>query len=152
MILDYIKHYRLLNIVISLLFIIFIFLIININKILDSNDNFYYTKISDATGLKINQNIDIQGYNIGKLNSFKLNDDYKIILELKINPDIKLSKDSYLFIGMSSLFSSQKTLSIKQGIDDHYITNKGFLYNSQIGLDINKFLDFVSYYISSKIT
>ena len=152
MILDYIKHYRLLNIIIAFLFIIFIFLIININKILDSNDNFYYTKISDATGLKINQNIDMLGYNIGKLNSFKLNYDYKIILELKINPDIKLSKDSYLFIGMSSLFSSQKTLSIKSGIEDHYITNKGFLYNSQIGLDINKFLDFLSYYISSKIT
>ena len=151
MILDYIKNYKLCNIISSLLFILFILLIININSFFSSKDSFYYAKISDATGLKINQDIDMLGYKIGKLNSFKFNSDYKIILELKINPNIKLSKDSYLFIGMSSLFSSQKFLTIKPGIEDRYIKNKGFLYNSQIGLDINKFLDFLSYYISSKI-
>jgi len=151
LILDYIKNYKLFNVISSILFILFILFIININNIFHSNDNFYYTKISDASGLKVNQDVDILGYNIGKLNSFKLNSDYKIILELKINSHIKLSKDSYLFIGMSSLFSSQKTISIKTGINDVYIANKGFLYNSQIGLDINKILDFLSYYISSKI-
>ena len=115
-----------------------------------SSYNTFYTKISDATGLKINQKIDISGYGVGYLDDFYLNKDLKVVLKLKVRKDILVSKDSYMFISLVSLFSSAKNLTIKMGIGDNYIKDNSYLYNSQVGIDLNKFLDFLSYYLQEK--
>jgi ABC-type transporter Mla subunit MlaD len=148
--LGYFQKRKQINQLSALIFILSLIFILNFNFFDINTKNLYFTRIANASGVQLNQPVYFSGYPVGRVKSFKILDNYAILMAFEVDENIPISKDSYVFLGLSSLLSSNKIVLLKVGIEDNYIKNRGSLYDSKIGLDINKLIDLFSYYLSQQ--
>lgn len=146
--LGYFQKRKQVNQLSAVIFILLIVFILNLDVFSITRTNTYFTKITDINGIKPNQTIYLSGYPIGRVKSFTILNDYNILMAFEIDANIPIPKDSYSMFAISSLLSSQKLVLLKMGIEDNYLNNKDYLYNSKIGMDINQLIDLFSYYLS----
>lgn len=143
-----------LNIFIGTLLIILIIVstvVYNSKKISQESKhiNIYKVIISDATGIKINQPVDIGGYKVGYVSSIEI-DGFSPILTLRIDKGIEITSDSTIQVSTPSLLSSAKSVSIVNGINEELLQNNSYFVDSSVGVNIDQLLDMLEMYLNQK--
>ena len=125
---------------------IFIFFAYNNNGDSKNVNDGYTVKavFQNAEGIMKGSDIMIAGIKIGKIHDLVLNQEsYMAELELKINDDIKLPKDSLAAIVSSGIIGG-KYINIVPGSEEEMLGNNEVIHNTQSSLNlealIGKFL------------
>lgn len=78
-------------------------------------------KFDNVDGISSGSDVKISGIKIGSVNSFNLdNKDFRAVLNLSINSDVKLPYDSSIKVSSEGLLGS-KYLSITPGADEEFL-------------------------------
>jgi ABC-type transporter Mla subunit MlaD len=138
------------NIIITICFILAITFIVYANKIDTSvGYNSYSIVVSDASGIKVGQDVTINGYKVGYVSKIYMDKKYGLEIIVNIDKKVMLTTDAMVKITNSSIISSRKNVDILNGIDSEYLENKGTIYNSSVGLSLDQILELVGHYINS---
>jgi phospholipid/cholesterol/gamma-HCH transport system substrate-binding protein len=102
-------------------------------------------RFTNISGLKEGAGIEIAGVNVGKVSKINL-EDYQAIVELMINPGVKLQDDSIASIRTQGIIGD-KYIKISPGGSEDYIEPNGLLTETESTVDIE---ELVSKYIFQK--
>lgn len=102
-------------------------------------------RFTNISGLKEGSEVEIAGVKVGKVSKISLNS-YQAIVELMINPDVKLQEDSIASIRTQGIIGD-KYVKISPGGADGYIKPNGILSETESTVDIE---ELISKYIFEK--
>lgn len=146
-----IKPYNIYNVLVGMLLLVIIFSVFFANTKSIKNYNKYTFVLSSAQGVKLNQPVLIGGAKVGFVNNIVLKANNKAYVSVLINKQYTIPADSYVFVSSPSLFASAKSINIILGIEEDYLVNNDIIYNTNIGLDLDKLLDLVSLYLQANL-
>ena len=102
-----------------------------------------YAKFNKVTGLRVGNPVTMLGLNIGRVESFKLDqDDLLVVVDLKINDGIKIYDDAIASIKTEGLIGD-KFVSVDPGGGGDLLKNGGIITDTESPTDI---MDLVSKY------
>lgn len=93
-----------------------------VNKISDKDSYNLIAKFDNVEGIGVGSKVKIGGLDVGNVIEQSIDKNYKVVLKLKINKDIKVPVDSNITITTSGLIGA-KFLKINIGGDDEYLKN-----------------------------
>jgi len=102
-------------------------------------------KFASVSGLREGAAVEVAGVPIGKVAKIHL-DDYEAMVELKIDPEIKLQDDSIASIRTQGIIGD-KYVKIKIGGSDEYIEKGGEILETESAIELE---ELVSKYIFEK--
>jgi phospholipid/cholesterol/gamma-HCH transport system substrate-binding protein len=102
-------------------------------------------KFTNISGLKEGSDVDIAGVKVGKVAKISL-DNYNAIVELLINPEVKLQEDSIASIRTQGIIGD-KYIKIAPGGAEEYIKPNGMISETESTVDIE---ELISKYIFEK--
>jgi phospholipid/cholesterol/gamma-HCH transport system substrate-binding protein len=102
-------------------------------------------RFTNISGLKEGAGIEIAGVNVGKVSKINL-EEYQAIVELLINPEVKLQEDAIASIRTQGIIGD-KYIKISPGGSEDYIEPNGMLTETESTVDIE---ELVSKYIFQK--
>jgi phospholipid/cholesterol/gamma-HCH transport system substrate-binding protein len=110
---------------------------------LGENSYTLYAKFNKVTGLRVGNPVSMLGLNIGRVESFKLDqDDQLVVVDFKINNGIKIYDDAIATIKTEGLIGD-KFVSIDPGGSGELLKNGGTITDTESPTDI---MDLVSKY------
>ncbi|MEN8263780.1 MAG: outer membrane lipid asymmetry maintenance protein MlaD [Nitrospirota bacterium] len=102
-------------------------------------------RFANVAGLKAGASIEIAGVAIGKVSNIDI-DDYEAVVDLMINPEIKLQEDAIASIRTQGIIGD-KYIKIKTGGAEEYIENDGEILETESAIELE---ELVSKYIFDK--
>jgi phospholipid/cholesterol/gamma-HCH transport system substrate-binding protein len=102
----------------------------------------YFANIS---GLKEGATVEVAGITVGKVSKISL-DDYEALVEMSIDPDVKLQEDSIASIRTQGIIGD-KYIKIKQGGAEEYIEEGGEILETESAIELE---ELISKYIFEK--
>jgi phospholipid/cholesterol/gamma-HCH transport system substrate-binding protein len=102
-------------------------------------------KFTNVSGLKEGSEVEIAGVKVGRVSKIAL-DDYHAIVELLINPEVKLQDDSIASIRTQGIIGD-KYIKISPGGAEEYINPNGLISETESTVDIE---ELISKYIFEK--
>lgn len=95
-------------------------------------------RFANVSGLKEGAVIEIAGVNVGKVGKIKLND-YEALVDLLINPGVKLQEDSIASIRTQGIIGD-KYVKIKVGGAEEYIKEDGELLETESAIELEELI------------
>ena len=123
----------------SLLFLFFLTTQVNSFKNFSKDGYTIYTKIENAAGLEKNSKVKANGIDVGYVKDLQIEGD-KVKMDLFINKDIKLPKDSKIVPVQESLLGG-KYLGIRVGKSKDYLKDKDYIQSGTPLATINEASD-----------
>jgi phospholipid/cholesterol/gamma-HCH transport system substrate-binding protein len=102
-------------------------------------------RFNNIAGLREGSGVEIAGVNVGKVSKINL-DNYQAIVELLINPNVKLQEDSIASIRTQGIIGD-KYVKLSPGGAEEYIRPNGILSETESTVDIE---ELISKYIFEK--
>ncbi|GBD96154.1 MAG TPA: outer membrane lipid asymmetry maintenance protein MlaD [Nitrospirae bacterium] len=102
-------------------------------------------RFANVSGLKEGASVEVAGVSVGKVSKINL-DDYEALVELEIDPDIKLQEDAIASIRTQGIIGD-KYVKIKVGGSEEYIDEGGELLETESAIELE---ELVSKYIFEK--
>jgi phospholipid/cholesterol/gamma-HCH transport system substrate-binding protein len=102
-------------------------------------------RFANVSGLKEGAMVEVAGVTVGKVSKIHL-DDYEALVELLINPEIKLQEDSIASIRTQGIIGD-KYVKIKTGGAEEYINHDGEILETESAIELE---ELVSKYIFEK--
>ena len=102
-------------------------------------------KFTNISGLKEGSEVEIAGVKVGKVSKISLND-YQAVVDLLINPDIKIQGDSIASIRTQGIIGD-KYIKISPGGAEEYVKPNGLISETESTVDIE---ELISKYIFEK--
>lgn len=102
-------------------------------------------KFTNIAGLKEGAQVEIAGVNVGKVSKISLND-YQAIVDLLINPDVRIQEDAIASIRTQGIIGD-KYVKISPGGSEEYIKPHGTISETESTVDIE---ELISKYIFEK--
>ena len=93
-----------------------------------TNDTLFVT-FDHSNGIVVGNPVLLKEIQIGEVKSIKLNKNYNVDIELKLNDDIQLPNDSKFFIGAKDMFTA--ALIVEPGSSKVYFTKTDQINNSK---------------------
>lgn len=112
----------------------------------------YNVVLKNSSGIKKGDHIYLNGYSVGKVTDIYLLDNYNVNIVINVNENIKITKDSAISLLTDSFLSGSKIITIIMGIDEEYFSENDRIYNSNLGFNLNSFLDSLIWYLNMKKT
>jgi len=106
-----------------------------------------YAEFEKAGGIKPKAVVEIAGVEVGTVKSVGINSDYRAVVELSIEKDIKLQEDAIASIKTKGLIGEQY-VQISPGGSDKLIANGGKLRETESAIDIE---ELISKYVFGKV-
>ncbi len=100
---------------------------------------------ASVTGLKEGSTVELAGVQVGKVSKIYL-DDYEALVEMLIDPDIKLQEDAIASIRTQGIIGD-KYVKIKAGGADEMIEEDGEIFETESAIELE---ELVSKYIFEK--
>jgi phospholipid/cholesterol/gamma-HCH transport system substrate-binding protein len=114
-------------------------------QIFGSKQYLVKARFANISGLKEGAVVEIAGVEVGKVTKIHL-DDYEALVELSINPEIKLHEDSIASIRTQGIIGD-KYIKIMPGGSDEHINAGGMLTDTESSIELE---ELVSKYIFEK--
>ncbi len=123
------------------------YLSVNLGQVsLFGSDQYKVTaRFANVAGLKAGASVEIAGVAIGKVSNIDI-DDYEAVVDLMINPEIKLQEDVIASIRTQGIIGD-KYIKIKTGGAEEYIENDGEILETESAIELE---ELVSKYIFDK--
>lgn len=123
------------------------YLSVNLGEVsLFGSDQYKVTaRFANVAGLKAGASVEIAGVSIGKVSNIDI-DDYEAVVDLMINPEIKLQEDVIASIRTQGIIGD-KYIKIKPGGAEEYIENDGEILETESAIELE---ELVSKYIFDK--
>jgi phospholipid/cholesterol/gamma-HCH transport system substrate-binding protein len=102
-------------------------------------------RFTNIAGLKEGAEVEIAGVPVGKVSKINLNNDQAVV-ELLINPDVKIQEDSIASIRTQGIIGD-KYVKISPGGSEEYVKPNGFISDTESTVDIE---ELISKYIFEK--
>lgn len=102
-------------------------------------------RFANVAGLKAGASVEIAGVEIGKVSNIDI-DDYEAVVDLLINPEIKLQEDVIASIRTQGIIGD-KYIKIKIGGAEEYIERDGEILETESAIELE---ELVSKYIFDK--
>jgi phospholipid/cholesterol/gamma-HCH transport system substrate-binding protein len=102
-------------------------------------------RFTNIAGLTEGSQVEIAGVPVGKVSKINLNNDQAVV-ELLINPDVKIQEDSIASIRTQGLIGD-KYVKISPGGSEEYVKPNGFISDTESTVDIE---ELISKYIFEK--
>lgn len=102
-------------------------------------------RFASITGLKEGSAVEIAGVNVGKVSKIHL-DNYEALVELMINPGVKIQEDSIATIRTQGIIGD-RYVKILPGGAEEYVKDKGEIFETESAIELE---DLVSKYIFDK--
>ena len=102
-------------------------------------------RFANVAGLKAGASVEIAGVEIGKVSNIDI-DDYEAVVDLLINPEIKLQEDVIASIRTQGIIGD-KYIKIKTGGAEEYIESDGEILETESAIELE---ELVSKYIFDK--
>ncbi len=102
-------------------------------------------RFANVSGLKEGSTVEIAGVTVGKVSKIKL-DNYEAMVELLIDPEVRLQEDSIASIRTQGIIGD-KYVKIKTGGAEEYIDRGGELLETESAIELE---ELVSKYIFEK--
>ena len=102
-------------------------------------------RFANISGLKPGATVEVAGVEIGKVSKIKL-EDYEAVVDLLINPEIKLQEDSIASIRTQGIIGD-KYIKIKTGGAEEFIGIDGEIFETESAIELE---ELVSKYIFEK--
>ncbi|RJR20295.1 MAG: outer membrane lipid asymmetry maintenance protein MlaD [Nitrospiraceae bacterium] len=102
-------------------------------------------RFSSVSGLKEGAAVEVAGVTVGKVSKINL-DNYEAMVELLINPGVKLQEDSIASIRTQGIIGD-KYVKIKTGGSEEYISPNGEIIETESAIELE---ELVSKYIFEK--
>ncbi|MEW6602746.1 MAG: outer membrane lipid asymmetry maintenance protein MlaD [Nitrospirota bacterium] len=102
-------------------------------------------RFASVSGLKEGAGVEVAGVAVGKVSKIRL-DNYEAMVELLINPGVKLQEDSIASIRTQGIIGD-KYVKIKAGGSDKYIDRNGEIMETESAIELE---ELVSKYIFEK--
>ena len=102
-------------------------------------------RFANVSGLKVGASVEVAGVSVGKVSKINL-DDYEALVELEIDPDIRLQEDAIASIRTQGIIGD-KYVKIKVGGSEEYIDEGGELLETESAIELE---ELVSKYIFEK--
>jgi phospholipid/cholesterol/gamma-HCH transport system substrate-binding protein len=102
-------------------------------------------RFANVAGLKAGASVEIAGVSIGKVSNIDI-DDYEAVVDLMINPEIKLQEDVIASIRTQGIIGD-KYIKINPGGAEEYIENDGEILETESAIELE---ELVSKYIFDK--
>jgi phospholipid/cholesterol/gamma-HCH transport system substrate-binding protein len=106
-----------------------------------------YAEFEKAGGIKPKAVVEIAGVEVGTVKSVGINSDYRAVVELSIEKNIKLQEDAIASIKTKGLIGEQY-VQISPGGSDKLIANGGKLRETESAIDIE---ELISQYVFGKV-
>ena len=120
-------------IVFSVLFVLFAMKITN-KRI---NQDYYHLSaiFNNIEGINVGTKVKIGGIEVGEVNHLIIDDNYKIIIKMKIRKNIKIPTDSNIKVATSGLIGG-KYLRIEAGGEEEYLKNNDSFEFTESTMDL----------------
>lgn len=116
----------------------------------DSNGYTLTAKFQNAEGIYVGSNVMLAGVRIGSVDTLSLdNATFTVVVQLRIDDDIKLPKDSQAAI-ISSGMIGNKFISISPGGDDDVLNNGDTIAYTQSSLNLESLVDKFIYFLGKE--
>ncbi len=102
-------------------------------------------RFANVAGLKAGASVEIAGVGIGKVSKIDI-EDYEAVVDLMINPEIKLQEDVIASIRTQGIIGD-KYIKINPGGAEEYIENNGEILETESAIELE---ELVSKYIFDK--
>ena len=102
-------------------------------------------RFANVSGLKEGASVEVAGVSVGKVSKINL-DDYEALVELEIDPHIKLQEDAIASIRTQGIIGD-KYVKIKVGGSEEYVDEGGELLETESAIELE---ELVSKYIFEK--
>jgi phospholipid/cholesterol/gamma-HCH transport system substrate-binding protein len=102
-------------------------------------------RFTNIAGLTEGSEVEIAGVPVGKVSKINLNNDQAVV-ELLINPDVKIQEDSIASIRTQGIIGD-KYVKISPGGSEEYVKPNGFISDTESTVDIE---ELISKYIFEK--
>ena len=102
-------------------------------------------RFANVAGLKAGASVEIAGVEVGKVSNIDI-DDYEAVVDLLINPEIKLQEDVIASIRTQGIIGD-KYIKIKTGGAEEYIESDGEILETESAIELE---ELVSKYIFDK--
>jgi phospholipid/cholesterol/gamma-HCH transport system substrate-binding protein len=106
-----------------------------------------YAEFEKAGGIKPKAVVEIAGVEVGTVKSVGINSDYRAVVELSIDQNIRLQEDAIASIKTKGLIGEQY-VQISPGGSDKLIANGGKLRETESAIDIE---ELISQYVFGKV-
>jgi phospholipid/cholesterol/gamma-HCH transport system substrate-binding protein len=93
-------------------------------------------RFANVAGLKAGASVEIAGVGIGKVSNIDI-DDYEAVVDLMINPEIKLQEDAIASIRTQGIIGD-KYIKIKTGGAEEYIENDGEILETESAIELEE--------------
>lgn len=115
---------------------------LNLNTWEEAEDTDYtvYATFNHTDGLSIGDKVRLAGIDVGYVEGFQLDNDFRATLEMKIHKEIKIPDDSSAAI-VSSGIMGNKYIEIDPGGSEDYIANDGEFSFTQDAIILEELLD-----------
>ncbi|MGQ9570753.1 MAG: outer membrane lipid asymmetry maintenance protein MlaD [Thermodesulfovibrionales bacterium] len=132
-------------IIIGFLCLVYISLKLGDVQLFASNHYIVKARFTNISGLKEGSGVEIAGVPVGKVSKIILDNDQAVV-ELLINPGVKIQEDSIASIRTQGIIGD-KYIKISPGGSEEYIKPNGFLSETESTVDIE---ELISKYIFEK--
>lgn len=93
-------------------------------------------RFSNISGLREGADVELAGVTIGKVSKIDL-DDYEAVVDMVINPDVKLQEDAIASIRTQGIIGD-KYIKIKTGGADEFIESDGEIMETESALELEE--------------
>ena len=93
-------------------------------------------RFANVSGLKEGASVEVAGVSVGKVSKINL-DDYEALVELEIDPDIKLQEDAIASIRTQGIIGD-KYVKIKVGGSEEYVDEGGELLETESAIEVEE--------------
>ena len=105
----------------------------------DDKYNYYYASFVDIDGLTIGSDVKIAGIPVGKLISYTIDDNYKVVVKLSVQNQYKISDDSSVIVATNG-FIGQRYLKLAPGFSENTLKNEEEILITQSSINIETIL------------
>ncbi|MFA5353172.1 MAG: outer membrane lipid asymmetry maintenance protein MlaD [Thermodesulfovibrionales bacterium] len=106
-----------------------------------------YAQFENAGGVKAGSVVEIAGVEVGKVKTVRLNKDYQALVELLVNPGIKIQADAIASVKTKGLIG-EKYIKITPGGSEKIVADGERLRETESAVDIE---ELVSKYVFGKV-
>jgi len=98
-----------------------------------------YAEFENAGGTKSGANVEIAGVQVGKVKSVKIGKDYRALISLNIENDIKIQEDAIASIKTKGLIG-EKYIEISPGGSENILPSGGTIRETESAIDVEKII------------
>lgn len=98
-----------------------------------------YAEFENAGGIKPGSNVEIAGVEVGKVKAVKIDKEYRALISLTIEKDLKIQEDAIASIKTKGLIG-EKYIEISPGGSDNILPSGGIIRETESAIDLEKII------------